>query len=277
MKWEALKHRIQKAIADKKSEFHGYDFNEALSILVRERFVARAAHSAVSDSVILKGGLLLTALYTKQSRFTMDTDLNLKNAEGLDSFRAAVDAIIKIDLEDGFKFTRDEGQIMDADSRLYDGARFQIHSTFGTSQKLTFTLDFGVGDIVTPLRSKLPILPETTFSSVEMQVYPPETIAAEKLQTCVEKAEQNSRMKDYYDLYFLRDIVDLEKFKTAAQKTFEHRGTQFPGQLPNPAILQPRWNQFLKSSQQRVIKSISKDLSEVMQVISEFYGAKGEP
>ena len=58
MKWEALRERIQKAISDSKSEFHGYTFNEALSILVRERFMARAAHSTVSDMVILKGGLL---------------------------------------------------------------------------------------------------------------------------------------------------------------------------------------------------------------------------
>ena len=45
MKWDALKSRIQKAIDDPASDFHGYLFNEALSILVRERFMARAAHA----------------------------------------------------------------------------------------------------------------------------------------------------------------------------------------------------------------------------------------
>src|ERR1017187_8637659 len=113
MNWEALKHRIQKAIADPNSEFHGYNFNEALSILVRERFMARAAHSTVRDMVILKGGLLLTALYTKQSRFTIDADLTARSATDLTSYQKIVDAIIAIDLKDGFKFSRNKGEFLD--------------------------------------------------------------------------------------------------------------------------------------------------------------------
>lgn len=274
MKWEALKDRIQKAVADSKSEFHGYTFNEALSILVRERFIARAAHSSVSEMVILKGGLLLTTLYTKQSRFTIDADLTIKTATDLKSFQKAVDTMISIDLSDDFRFSRNEGELLDADIRLYTGATFQILSKFATNQKLTFTLDVGVGDIVSPLKDRLPILPGTDFNSMEMQVYPAETIAAEKLQSCVEKGGANSRMKDYYDLYLLRDIVDIKKFKKAALETFKQRGTDFPGDLPRAEVLQARWSQFLKSKPTRVIKAVPDNLSKIIAAINKFYGTE---
>lgn len=272
MKWPALKHRLESAIANSESDFHGYTFNEALSILVRERFMARAAHSSVKDMVILKGGLLLTAVYTKQSRFTIDADLTIKSASDLASYQKAVDAIIDIDLDDGFRFSRNKGEFLEAEVRLYDGATFQITATFATNQKLVFTLDFGVGDSVDPVKNKLPVLPETNFDSVEMYVYPAETIAAEKLQTCVEKGEANSRLKDYYDLYLLRDIVDSGKFKSTAMKTYKQRGTEFPGRLPEPRTLQALWTQFLKSQKLRVMKAVPQDLAEVMAAIQKFYG-----
>ncbi len=274
MKWDALKSRIQKAIDDPASDFHGYLFNEALSILVRERFMARAASSPAKDFLILKGGLLLTCVYTKQSRFTIDADITIKSSTGLNSLQQSVDSICLIELHDGFSFSHNNGIIMDADSRLYDGAQFQIFAKFGTNQKLTFTLDFGVGDIVEPLMQKLPVIPETSFASIQMLVYPPETIAAEKLQSCIEKADQNSRMKDYYDLYLLREIVDISKFNIAAKKTFTLRGTIFPGKLPedNAPTMQRLWGNFLNSKQQRVIKIVPKELIEIMIAIREFYG-----
>ena len=278
MKWQVLKDRVQKAIKNPESPFHGYMFNEALSLLVRERFIARAAHSKSRDALVFKGGLLLTLVYIPQARYTKDADLNVIGASDLNTLQRAVDEILAIELDDGFSFLRNAGAIMSNETREYDGAQFQITAKFGTTQKQQFILDLAVGDAVIPVKGKLPTLAELSASSLEMQIYPPETIAAEKIQACVQLGVDNSRMKDYYDLYFLRKIVDLEKFKPAAQETFKRRKTPFPGSLPEDQIagslLQIRWENFLKSAQIRVFRSVPNDLGQVMTEIREYYGLK---
>jgi hypothetical protein len=277
MKWQAIKHRIQKLISDKTSGFDKYSFNEVLSILVRERFIARASQSTIRDSIILKGGLLLTMIYTKQSRFTNDADINLKSATDLKSFQNAMDKIILVDLDDGFSFSRNEGKVINHESRLYEGAEFKILCKYSEEQKDTsFTLDIGVGDSVEPVAGKLPTFTEFDATSLEIAIYPPETIAAEKLQTCIVKRDDNSRMKDYYDLYLLRDVVDIKKFHIVAKTTFAKRKTAYPGQLPEKAekidLLETRWSNFLRSKQYRILKTVPKDFKEIMKAIREFYG-----
>ncbi|OFZ13971.1 MAG: hypothetical protein A2Z20_10065 [Bdellovibrionales bacterium RBG_16_40_8] len=279
MKWQAIKQRIKKLIEDKESGFHKFNFNEVLSILVRERLVARASQSSIRDSIILKGGLLLTLNYTKQTRFTNDMDINLKVANDLASFQNAVDKITTVDLEDGFYFNRNAGEILNNEDREYDGASFKIKCTFSEEDKdMIFDLDIGVGDAVDAVLGRLPTFKEFDVTSLELAIYPAEAIAAEKIQTCIARGNENSRMKDYYDLYNLRDIVDIKKFHVAAFKTFKNRSTSYPCQLPESAddlnLLQPRWNHFLNSKQYRIIQAAPKNLSEIMNAIREFYGTQ---
>lgn len=57
--------------------------------------------------------------------------------------------------------------------------------------------------------------------------YPIETIIAEKYQTVIERGILNSRMKDYYDLYYLltNKYYNNDTLKEAIQKTFSKRNT----------------------------------------------------
>jgi len=80
MKWTELRQKINKVLKDPKSGFGKFEFNEVLSLLIRERFMARAAQSTAKDSIILKGGMLLILVYTKGVRYTWDIDFHLKNA-----------------------------------------------------------------------------------------------------------------------------------------------------------------------------------------------------
>ena len=54
-----------------------------------------------------------------------------------------------------------------------------------------------------------------------------ESIIAEKFQTVISRGILNSRMKDYYDLYYLITYKDFSKenLKNAITKTFEKRET----------------------------------------------------
>ena len=278
MKWIEIKNRIQKLTNDANSEFYKYTFNEALSILVRERFIARVALSTFKDSIILKGGLLLTMVYTKSARYTGDADIGLPHAYALKDYQQAIDSVLAVDLKDGFSFKRNKGEILSNEIRKYDGAQFTIICDFAAKQQNRFNLDIGVGDIVTPTKAKLPTLKDFEASSVELLVYPPETIAAEKLHAIINHGIKNSRFKDFYDLYVLRDYVDKKKFMAAVKLTFAQRKMPYPGKLPEMpeeiTELQPKWTSFLKSKRYRILKTVPKDLREIMEAIREFYGTE---
>ena len=63
--------------------------------------------------------------------------------------------------------------------------------------------------------------------TLRLMTYPIETIIAEKYQTVIERGILNSRMKDYYDLYYLltNKYYNSDTLKEAIQKTFSKRNT----------------------------------------------------
>jgi hypothetical protein len=64
--------------------------------------------------------------------------------------------------------------------------------------------------------------------------YPVETVIAEKLEAIVSLALANSRMKDFYDLYWLLSHISLEPdtLRTAIRNTFQNRRTSLPQSPP---------------------------------------------
>lgn len=68
--------------------------------------------------------------------------------------------------------------------------------------KIPFHIDISTGDIITPraIEYKYKKLLEDDY--IEIYTYNQETVIAEKLQTILSRKIANSRMKDYYDLYF---------------------------------------------------------------------------
>ena len=59
-------------------------------------------------------------------------------------------------------------------------------------------------------------------------VYPVETIIAEKLQTLIERGDDNSRAKDVFDLYYYLPKADAKILLEAIKRCFEFRGTEVP-------------------------------------------------
>ena len=65
-------------------------------------------------------------------------------------------------------------------------------------------MDIGFGDVITPDPQELeyPLLLDD-LPPVNIMAYSLETVIAEKFQAMIELSENNSRMKDFYDLYTL--------------------------------------------------------------------------
>ncbi|MGE0198535.1 MAG: nucleotidyl transferase AbiEii/AbiGii toxin family protein [Simkaniaceae bacterium] len=228
MNEQALKDRI-KAIAGEK----GIHFNECWKKLLLERFLLRLSRSAHHKKFIFKGGFLLAYLM-EIGRETVDLDflLTRMNASENEIKKTMID-IVNTESMDGFFFHYEDITPLEQPHMKYPGYRINFEVKFGR-MKDRVHIDVGTGDIVSPTTHNLHLIQyrnKPLFESqISLQVYPPETIFAEKLESVISKGTINSRMKDYHDLLLLiRDsqLINFNKLHEAIKQTFYHRGTPF--------------------------------------------------
>ena len=134
-----------------------------------------------------------------------------------------------IDLKDGFKFFHISKDIMKRDTP-YGGERFSIEwSLFNKGQSEALKIDVCSGDFVEPetvRASELCIIGDT--GGISFQVYPPEFIFAEKLETLARFGTGNTRIKDFIDLdTLIKKDLNIHKLKKAVRMCFKTRGKDF--------------------------------------------------
>ena len=132
---------------------------------------------------------------------------------------------MSINLNDGVKFdVVDVTNIREDDE--YGGNKYHIVGKI-ENLKINFEIDISTGDKVTPkeLKFKYPLIFENR--SILINSYNVETILAEKIETLLRRGKFNSRMKDYYDVYYfltkMRDDIDIKVLKVAIDNTFTKR------------------------------------------------------
>lgn len=228
MNEQALKARL-KHIAKEQDK----NFNEIWKLLILERFLARLSRSEYSDKFVFKGGLLLSC-YLVIGRETTDIDLL---ARKLNAEKSHIEQIMReiclVNLNDGFQMQFVSLDDLDHQHMNYPGFQARIAIQFG-EMKDKFYVDIGVGDAVEPVLLDWPsfIYKEKPLFDdlISLEVYPVETIFAEKLETLISRGAANSRMKDYHDLLLLcreNNLIDKSLLKDNIGQTFQNRGTVF--------------------------------------------------
>lgn len=147
----------------------------------------------------------------------------------------------------------------------YGGVRVTFNAHVGQT-RTAVQIDVGVGDAVTPVarRAKYPTLLD--FPAPELRMYPPETVIAEKFETIVKRGMVNSRMKDFYDIWKMRNLFsfDSQVLKSAIAKTFARRKRDLPVECPialteqfaNDPLKRKQWQAFLRKSRLSVGASL---------------------
>jgi hypothetical protein len=227
MNEQALKERIRHIAKEEKRTFQ-----DVWKTLLLERLLARLTQSIFSEQFIFKGGMLL-AHYIDICRETKDVYFlaRIMNVESR-IVQAAFEEICNLALADGFTFSFSDIATLDHHHMNYPGFRVLINVHFG-AMKDRIRVDIGVGDVVEPRKESLELYQykgRPIFEGgITLQVYPLETIFAEKLETIVTRGAANSRMKDFHDLFLIsreKDLLNLGKLRGDIHKTFENRGTQ---------------------------------------------------
>lgn len=214
--------RLAKEIENK------YDLNyyEILQRYMFERVLERIFVSKYQDNFILKGGLLLSAMFGIDNRMTKDMDATITGIDvSKDKMLKVLNEILSINLKDGVKFdVIDITDIREDDE--YGGNKYHIVGKL-QSLKVNLEIDISTGDKVTPreLKYKYPLIFEDR--TIMISSYNIETIFAEKIETVLRRGVFNSRMKDFYDIYYfltkLRKEIDINILKEAVDNTFTKR------------------------------------------------------
>lgn len=193
-----------------------------------ERLLERISVSKYHRNFILKGGFLIAAMVGLDTRATMDMDATIKGwPVNEESIKKMFLDICKIDLQDDITFEfKKIGEIREGDE--YTGYRVSLSANY-PPMAVPLKLDITTGDKITPreieYRFKL-LLEEREISVL---AYNLETIMAEKLETVISRGDQNTRPRDYYDVYILAKLqyknIETEYLKAALDVTSKKRGS----------------------------------------------------
>jgi predicted nucleotidyltransferase component of viral defense system len=260
------------------SKQRGEDFNYLLIRYGSERLLYRLSQSPYQRQFILKGATLFRVWNGEPHRATKDLDLLSFGANDVPSLMEIFKEICCQQYEqDGISFQEGTvtGEKIKQDQE-YEGVRINLLAMLD-STKISIQVDIGFGDVVTPLPEDALLASILDLPSPRLQIYPRETVVAEKFQAMVALGISNSRLKDFYDIWFLCHNFEFQGnlLSQAIKATFERRKTSLPTIVPLALTAEfaedknkkKQWQAFLNKGQ---LKSEHKQLTEVTDTIKEF-------
>lgn len=227
----SVRNRLLNIAKDEKQEY--------MKILVRylhERLLYRISVSQYKQQFLLKGSALLYAYDRFKTLPTIDIDLMGNRIDRDRLFLKSVfQEICAIKCpEDGVSFDSDSISLEPiAVEKKYPGSCVTVSAHLDTIvQKVS--LDIGFGDVVTPEPVHLDyLILLDNMPSVDLYAYSLETLVAEKFHAMVDRDESNSRMKDFFDVFFVlrNHTIDNDVLKEAITATFKNRNTKYRDDL----------------------------------------------
>lgn len=226
---ESIKQRLHNiAIANRE------EHQLVLMRYVMERFLYRVGVSSYRDNFILKGANVFQVWTGKPHRATRDLDALLLRLS-LADIRQAIERISGIEChEDGIEFDHDSIMVSEIKKGSDEpGVRVKLNAKLGTSQ-IPLQIDIAIGDTPFPSPQELEVPTLLKRDRISLLSYPPEAVVSEKLQTIMALGMANSRLKDYYDIWYILKSFSLseENLSTAISMTCSNRKTTIDGEVP---------------------------------------------
>lgn len=193
-----------------------------------EALLKRISMSKYKDKFIIKGGLLLSSIFGVSLRSTMDLDTTIRGLQlDRETIARVINEIINIDLNDNIKLEIENIKNI-REEEQYSGFNINLKAEFD-SLKTNLMIDVTTGDIITYKEIEYGYVTLFDNEVIDIMTYNYETIVAEKFESIISRNVDNTRMKDYYDLYMFVNLKwnDINKnvLKEAIINTAKNRGT----------------------------------------------------
>lgn len=254
--------------------------NEVLQNYMFERILERLSISEYKNNFILKGGVLLSSIMGIDTRTTMDMDTCLKGINLTEEqLYKVLKNILDTDVKDGVTFEIKNSKPIREDDE-YGGLKYNILAKFDKI-KVNLSIDIATGDVITPGEIEYNYKMMFEDKALKIMTYNIESIIAEKFQTIISRNVLNSRMKDFFDLYYLIKYKTFSKddLRLAIEKTFEKRNTDIKlinsniSVIQESDLLQDLWKTY--SQKHKYTKDIKfEDIIETIKKISKLITQK---
>ena len=247
-----------------------------------ERLLERISISKYQQNFILKGGFLIAAMVGLDTRATMDMDATIKGLPvNEQTIQEMFEEICKIELEDEVTFCfRSIGAIREDD--VYAGYRVSLYANY-PPMAVPLKLDITTGDKITPKEIEYQFKLLLEDRSISVLAYNLETIMAEKLETVISRGDQNTRPRDYYDIYILAKLqyVNIEQnaLKAALNATAEKRGSSvivkeyrdIINTVKCSDVMQSRWKNYQKDFEYATDIAFEDACDGVIELMDEIW------
>ena len=253
----------------------GRSYQLCLQLFSQEELLRRLGKSKYAENLVLKGGLFLYSLTNFDSRVTVDVDFLLRQMPNTpEQLKTILEEIIAVETGNDFVIFEIKNIAPIAVAKKYAGISASMIAHIKNT-KTPFSIDFGVGDVIVPKQEKRKIPTQlSNFDAPVVNTYSIETTIAEKIDAILSLMEFSSRMKDYYDIYYLANKFDFDGklLAEALRKTFANREHSFTVEqfdhvmnFADDSAMQKKWKAFV-----RKIDTKTDDYSTVLKTIRIF-------
>jgi len=255
----------------------GEDFTFVLTRYGLERLLYRLGTSSYADDFVLKGAMLFPLWSGSPHRSTKDLDLLGFGSPDVSRLVRVFRDVVAISVPDGIEFLPETVKAAPIrEDAIYDGVRVTVGARLAVA-KLHLQVDVGFGDAVSPPPRETSYPTMLDVPVPVLRAYPREAVVAEKLHAMVDLGLANSRMKDFFDLWFLATNFSFEgeALAESVRSTFSSRETAIPEETPvaltsefaGDRQKQIQWAAFVAKSR---LADPSPDLAEVVGVLYRF-------
>jgi hypothetical protein len=240
-----------------------------------ERFLERLSLSPYKNSLILKGGALISSMVGLENRTTLDVDTTVKGLQLTpEDAQKIVSEIISVPVEDSIAFEiKRVATIMD--ELDYPGVRIMLDTVLD-KMHTPLKLDFSTGDTITP--SEVTYHYKLMFEdrSIPILAYNLETVLAEKMETLLVRGTTTTRMRDFYDILILEPFeTNDETLRKAFKSTVVKRGsaeivaegTRTLGEIEFDAKIKSQWEAYSRKNE----FATGTHWNDVMQAVKKLH------
>ena len=250
-----------------------------------EALLKRISKSKYKDKFIIKGGLLLSSIFGVNLRSTMDLDTTIKGLPlNRETITKVINEIISIDVEDNIKLEIENVKDI-REEELYSGFEVNLKAEFD-GLKTNLMIDITTGDVITYKEVEFKYSTIFDNETINIMTYNYETIIAEKFESIISRNIDNTRMKDYYDLYMFVNLkwndINKDTLKNAIFNTskacetldYINNASKYIELINDDSRLKSLWNSYQNNYE--YAKEIEfVDTINAIKVISEIIVSVG--
>ncbi len=252
----------------------GVSYQMSLQLFFQEEFLRRLSHSRYRDNLILKGGMFIYVLTEFDSRPTRDMDFMLRSLSNeLDNIKNVMEEICSIQTDNDYIWLEVTGVEQITLEKKYPGVKTKFIGHIN-NVRVPFSVDVGIDDVIVPNAEIREIATRLEgFEAPEIYTYSLESTIAEKFDAILQRMDTTSRMKDFFDIYYLSNVFDFDGglLKEAVSETTKHRGRELEEDVfariekfDESEFFQIQWSKF------ELAVEINLPFSDTLKRLSDF-------